>query len=55
MNALIARLQGLLGPHATAIKALMAPIFIILLLAMMVLPLPAFALDLLFTSTSPSR
>jgi flagellar biosynthesis protein FlhA len=49
MNALIARLQGLLGPHATAIKALMAPIFIILLLSMMVLPLPAFALDLLFT------
>ena len=49
MNALIARLQGLLGPHSTAIKALMAPIFIILLLSMMVLPLPAFALDLLFT------
>jgi flagellar biosynthesis protein FlhA len=49
MNALIAKLQALLGPHATAIKALLAPIFIILLLAMMVLPLPAFALDLLFT------
>ncbi|KQV83070.1 flagellar biosynthesis protein FlhA [Rhizobacter sp. Root1221] len=49
MNALIAKLQSLLGPHATAIKALMAPVFIILLLSMMVLPLPAFALDLLFT------
>ena len=49
MNALIAKLQALLGPHATAIKALLAPVFIILLLAMMVLPLPAFALDLMFT------
>jgi len=49
MNALIAKLQALLGPHATAIKALMAPIFIILLLSMMVLPLPAFALDFMFT------
>ncbi|WP_375142647.1 flagellar biosynthesis protein FlhA [Ideonella benzenivorans] len=31
------------------IKALMAPIFIIMVLAMMVLPLPPFALDLFFT------
>ena len=49
MNALMQRLQALLGPHATAIKALMAPVFIIMVLSMMVLPLPPFALDLLFT------
>jgi flagellar biosynthesis protein FlhA len=30
-------------------KALMAPVFIVMVLAMMVLPLPSFALDLLFT------
>jgi len=49
MNALMQRVQAWLGPNATAIKALMAPIFIILVLAMMVLPLPPFALDMLFT------
>jgi len=49
MNALMKQLQGWLGPHATAVKALMAPVFIIMVLSMMVLPLPAFALDLLFT------
>ncbi|MBC7717647.1 MAG: flagellar biosynthesis protein FlhA [Pseudorhodobacter sp.] len=49
MNALIQKLQGWLGPNVTAIRALMAPLFIILVLAMMVLPLPAFALDVLFT------
>ena len=43
------RLQAWLGPNATAIKALLAPVFIILVLSMMVLPLPPFALDLLFT------
>ena len=49
MTALMQRLQAWLGPNATAIKALMAPIFIILVLSMMVLPLPPFALDMLFT------
>ncbi|MEY4563638.1 MAG: hypothetical protein RLZZ618_2915 [Pseudomonadota bacterium] len=49
MNALMRQIQGMLGPHATAIKALMAPVFIIMVLSMMVLPLPPFALDLLFT------
>ena len=49
MNAFVQQLQKLLGPNATAIKALMAPMFIIMVLSMMVLPLPAFALDLLFT------
>jgi len=43
------QLKGWLGPNASAIKALMAPVFIVMVLAMMVLPLPPFALDLLFT------
>jgi flagellar biosynthesis protein FlhA len=47
------RFKQWLGPNAgsqvTAIKALMAPLFIVMVLAMMVLPLPAFALDVLFT------
>ena len=49
MNDLLKRLDGLIGPHAGAIKNLMAPLFIVMVLAMMVLPLPAFALDVLFT------
>ncbi|HEX6707067.1 MAG TPA: flagellar biosynthesis protein FlhA [Albitalea sp.] len=49
MSSLIQQLQKWLGPNAGAIRALMAPVFIVMVLAMMVLPLPAFALDLLFT------
>ncbi len=49
MNALIARLQTLLGPRAAVFAALGAPIGVLLVLGMMVLPLPPFALDLLFT------
>ncbi|MEY2892217.1 MAG: hypothetical protein RJA98_2125, partial [Pseudomonadota bacterium] len=49
MNALMQQLQRRLGPNAVAIKALLAPMFIIMVLSMMVLPLPPFALDLLFT------
>ncbi len=49
MNLVMQRLQAWLGPNANAIKALVAPIFIILVLSMMVLPLPPFALDMLFT------
>jgi len=49
MNALIAQLQALLGPRAAVIGALGAPLAVILILSMMVLPLPPFALDLLFT------
>src|ERR1044072_2246241 len=49
MNPLVQSLQKWLGPKAGAIRALMAPLFVILVLAMMVLPLPPFALDLLFT------
>ncbi|HEY0954459.1 MAG TPA: flagellar biosynthesis protein FlhA [Roseateles sp.] len=49
MNPLIAKLQALLGPRAGVIAALGAPIAVLLVLAMMVLPLPPFVLDLLFT------
>lgn len=49
MNPLLARLQFAFGQNAGAARALMAPMFIIMVLAMMVLPLPPFALDLLFT------
>ena len=48
-NPWLARAQGLLGSDAGLLKALTAPLFIVLILAMMVLPLPPFALDLLFT------
>ena len=37
------------GNNAALGKALMAPVFIVMVLSMMVLPLPSFALDLLFT------
>ncbi|WP_077037503.1 flagellar biosynthesis protein FlhA [Pelomonas sp. KK5] len=46
---MIARLQSLLGPRAAIVSALGAPIAVLMVLAMMVLPLPPFALDLLFT------
>jgi flagellar biosynthesis protein FlhA len=49
MNTLLQAMQKWLGPNAGAIRALMAPLFIIMVLAMMVLPLPPLALDLLFT------
>lgn len=49
MNALIAKLQALLGPRAAVLAALGAPIAVLLVLSMMVLPLPPFALDMLFT------
>jgi len=61
MNPLIEQLKGLLegrvatqiagrlGIGATLLKSLGAPIFIVMVLAMMVLPLPPFVLDLLFT------
>jgi len=49
MNPLALQIKGWLGPNAGAIKALMAPVFIVMVLSMMVLPLPPFALDLLFT------
>ena len=49
MSALMQRLQSWLGPRAGMLRSLGVPAFVILVLAMMVLPLPAFALDLLFT------
>ena len=49
MNEWMRRLDALLGPHAGVIKNLAAPIFIVVILTMMVLPLPAFALDVFFT------
>jgi flagellar biosynthesis protein FlhA len=49
MNSLVQQLQQWLGPNAKAIRALMAPLVVVMILAMMVLPLPPFVLDLLFT------
>ncbi|HJV68624.1 flagellar biosynthesis protein FlhA [Ideonella sp.] len=50
MNALQQQLQALFGAqNAVLLRALMAPVFIVMVLAMMVLPLPPFALDLFFT------
>ena len=55
MNALLQALNGFFGrggpagaPGAAA-KALVLPGFVVMMLAMMVLPLPSFVLDLLFT------
>src|SRR6201991_4495903 len=45
----IQRMQAWLGPNAKAIRSMAAPLVIVMILAMMVLPLPPFALDLLFT------
>ena len=49
MNLMMQKLQSLLGPNARAVRSMMAPLVVVMILAMMVLPLPAFALDLLFT------
>jgi flagellar biosynthesis protein FlhA len=49
MNGLMIRLNTWFGPNAAAIKLMTLPIFVVLMLSMMVLPLPPFVLDLLFT------
>ncbi len=49
MNALSLTLQAWLGPRAKSMRGLLAPAFVVMVLAMMVLPLPSFVLDLLFT------
>jgi flagellar biosynthesis protein FlhA len=49
MNPFVQQIQAWLGPNAKAIRALMAPLVVVMILAMMVLPLPPLALDLLFT------
>jgi len=49
LNALKQKLTALFGPQAGAVKALTLPLFVVMMLSMMVLPLPPFMLDLLFT------
>ncbi len=49
MNDLMQRLNAWFGPNAAAAKMLTLPLFVVLMLSMMVLPLPPFVLDLLFT------
>ncbi len=53
MNALVQRLNLFFGArggaNGAAAKALVLPGFVVMMLAMMVLPLPSFVLDLLFT------
>ena len=50
MNSLMQQINAwFAGPRGAAIKALVLPAFVVLMLAMMVLPLPPFVLDLLFT------
>ena len=49
MNPMLQQMQAWLGPNAKAIRSMAAPLVVVMILAMMVLPLPAFALDLLFT------
>ena len=49
MSPILTRVNAVLGPHAGAVKALVLPAFVVMMLAMMVLPLPPFVLDLLFT------
>ena len=49
MNPIVARFNAWFGPQAGAVKALVLPGFVVMMLAMMVLPLPGFVLDLLFT------
>ena len=49
MNLVLSQLQAMVGPRAGVFKALTAPLFVVMILAMMVLPLPAMALDILFT------
>ena len=49
MNDVLRKYGLLIGGHASRLSAMTAPIFVVLMLAMMVLPLPPFALDLLFT------
>jgi flagellar biosynthesis protein FlhA len=49
VNPLLARLQAALGPYSAVLMSLGAPIAVLLVLGMMVLPLPPFLLDLFFT------
>jgi flagellar biosynthesis protein FlhA len=49
MNPVQKQMQDMFGVDGRALRAMMAPLAVIMILAMMVLPLPPFALDLLFT------
>ena len=49
MTSMLKQTQAWLGPNAKAIRSMMAPLVVVMILAMMVLPLPPIALDLLFT------
>jgi flagellar biosynthesis protein FlhA len=49
LNALTQKLNALFGPQTGALKALTLPLFVVMMLSMMVLPLPPFMLDMLFT------
>lgn len=49
MNPLLARLQSVFGQRSKQLSGFAAPMLIMLVLSMMVLPLPAFMLDLFFT------
>ena len=49
MTPLLQNMQAWLGPNAKAMRSMAAPLVVVMILAMMVLPLPPFALDLLFT------
>ncbi|NML14895.1 flagellar biosynthesis protein FlhA [Azohydromonas caseinilytica] len=49
MNLYLARLQAMLGVKPGFVRTLAAPLFMVLVLTMMVLPLPPFLLDVLFT------
>jgi len=49
MTPMLQGLQARIGPYAPMLRNIGAPVAVLLVLAMMVLPLPPFALDLLFT------
>jgi len=49
MNPMMQKLQGWLGPYGAMLSAMGAPVAVLLVLSMMVLPLPPLVLDLLFT------
>jgi flagellar biosynthesis protein FlhA len=49
MNPLMSRLDAWLGPQAGVVKNLAAPAFIVVVLALMVLPMPPLLLDVFFT------
>ncbi|MDD0840132.1 flagellar biosynthesis protein FlhA [Curvibacter sp. HBC61] len=49
MNDFLRTLQQRLGPHAYLIQGLSAPLMVVLILSMMVLPMPPWLLDTFFT------